>query len=117
MPYPGYDTTQHQINPVTPTRLLKDGGTVEYTLEVIGTQGYSPGSNCLYDRQRQWLFTGDTMHEGRLLDTINGANPTDYRLTMERLLRQDAADVFAGHRPVLNAEQLRAIADEYLKRV
>nr|WP_245356873.1 MBL fold metallo-hydrolase [Paeniglutamicibacter kerguelensis] len=100
--------------------MLKDGGTIDsidYTLEVTGTPGHSPGSNCLYDRQRRWSFTGDTMHEGRLLDTINGANPADYRLTMDRLLRQDVTDAFAGHGPVLNAEQLRAIADEYLERV
>ncbi len=117
VPHPGYDPTQYQVAPATPTRRLKDGdniNTLGTPLEVIATPGHSPGSICLYDRQRQWLFTGDTMYEGQLLDTIHGANQADYRHTMGLLLKLDVSAVFAGHGPQLGPASLKTIAENYL---
>lgn len=119
VPNPGYDPTQYGLVPATPTRRLKDGDeitTLGTPMEVLATPGHSPGSICLYDHQRRWLFTGDTIYQGQLLDTIHGADQADYRRTMNLLSRLEVSAVFPGHGPGLGPGSLKTIADNYLSR-
>ncbi|WP_284987889.1 MBL fold metallo-hydrolase [Arthrobacter sp. fls2-241-R2A-172] len=119
LPNPIYDIDSYSVEPALPTKLLQDGdilNTLQFPLEIMATPGHSPGSICLYDPTRKWLFTGDTVYEGALLDTIRGASRSDYRATMERLLQLEVETVFPGHGPEMSPDSLRSIAEQYLER-
>lgn len=119
-PHPDYDPGQYEVSQAFPQRLLRDGDVIDTLgtpLEVIGTPGHSPGSICIYDPHRNWLFTGDTIYKGHLLDTITGADQDDYRHTMKRLLDLESDSVFAGHGPELSLAAMKDIASDYLARL
>lgn len=57
------------------------------TLEVIHTPGHSPGSVCLLDVERRWLFTGDTCCKADvLLNLPYGTSVERYGQSMKKLL-------------------------------
>lgn len=56
------------------------------TLEVIHTPGHSMGSVCLLDRQRRWLFTGDTCCKADVLLCLEySGTVTEYTAAIDRL--------------------------------
>lgn len=56
------------------------------TLRVIHTPGHSPGSVCVLDEERRWLFTGDTCCKADVLLNLEyGATVSEYAQSIERL--------------------------------
>jgi glyoxylase-like metal-dependent hydrolase (beta-lactamase superfamily II) len=76
--------------------------------------GHTPGSTVLYSADEGSLFSGDVVYEGGLLDELVGSSVTNYVATMQRLRDIPARRTYAGHGPVLNAEEVGAIVDGYL---
>lgn len=77
-------------HPITETLLdLKDGQCFDLggrTLEVIHVPGHSQGSICLLDRQRRWLFTGDTCCKADVLLCLEySGTVTQYAASVEKL--------------------------------
>ncbi|MDR3573695.1 MAG: MBL fold metallo-hydrolase [Anaerolineaceae bacterium] len=86
-------------------RYLQDGEHLslgEFDLEAIWTPGHAPGHLCLYDRQRQMLFSGD-----HVLPNITpnigfsmkpGSNPlADYLASLEKVAALAARLVLPSH--------------------
>lgn len=58
------------------------------TLQIIHTPGHTVGSVCILDRERRWLFTGDTCCKADvLLNLPYAASVEQYRNSMARLQR------------------------------
>ncbi|HWI49295.1 MAG TPA: MBL fold metallo-hydrolase [Rummeliibacillus sp.] len=84
-------------------------------LEVIETPGHSPDSISLFDRERQWLFTGDLVLKESSTNAIIDPDQNGVRLKSVVQQRQsltkcaeiDALLVFPGHRTIIeNHKQL-----------
>jgi len=92
-----------KLEPVSSIWEICEGDQIELgemVLEVIETPGHTSGSICLYDNERQALFSGDTV----FYDGIGRMDlPTGDRSAMGRsLLRLNGFDVmalFPGHGP------------------
>ena len=87
--------------------ILVKGGEVfelgEITLEVIHTPGHTPGSICLYEPKKKWLFSGDTVFAygsfGRV--DLPGGSAIDLIKSIEKLTKLDVENLYPGHEEVI----------------
>lgn len=99
---PGFDPKRYRIDPITPTRWLKDGDAIDLgdrRLEVIATPGHTPDSLCVLDRANRILFTGDTFYPATLYAHTPDADFEAYLASADRLaaLVPDLDIVCPGH--------------------
>ncbi|NPA58405.1 MAG: MBL fold metallo-hydrolase [Aquificae bacterium] len=85
-----------------PDGFLKEGDTVNFggfQLQVLETPGHTPGSVCLYDREKGFVITGDTLFKGSIGRTdLPGGNPVEMERSLARLVSlPDETDVIPGH--------------------
>ena len=76
VPCAGYDPDSYLCEGVEPTRLIGEGEVIDLgdrRFAVLHLPGYSPGGLGLWEAETGVLFTGDTLYDGLLLDTIGGA--------------------------------------------
>jgi len=89
-----------------PTQLLEEGEKIkvdEISLEVLHTPGHTPGSICLYIKDR--LFTGDTLFAGSIGRTdLPGGNFKDLQNSIKEklLIFPNKVIVHPGHGPDTN---------------
>lgn len=103
---PGSDGLRNwlSIDPVTPTKLLEEGETVAIGLHhfvVIHTPGHSPGGICLYCKEQNMLFSGDTLFRGTIgrLD-LPTSEPKRILESLEKLSKlSPETEVLSGHGP------------------
>jgi len=107
----------------TADRLVQGGDTIQVgslTIEVIDTPGHTLGSICLYLRQEDVLFTGDTVLG---LGTVAIIPPPHgdmalYMQSLERLKSRQAALICPGHGPPVRdvARKLQELIDHRQER-
>jgi len=88
-PPEGFIAQNYQIHPSQPTKILKDGEKISLgnrTLEIIHTPGHSPGSICLWEREKGWLFSGDTVFDGGTHIQLPDSDFCAYQESMDRLV-------------------------------
>ncbi|HEY5999985.1 MAG TPA: MBL fold metallo-hydrolase [bacterium] len=75
--------------------LIDLGGCV---LQTLHSPGHCSGAICLYDAERQLLFTGDTIFAGGTLGGIfPSGNISDYIGTLRELSSLRVAEMYPGH--------------------
>jgi glyoxylase-like metal-dependent hydrolase (beta-lactamase superfamily II) len=83
-------------------------------LEVIHTPGHTPGSVCLYARQRGLLFVGDVLQRrfGRVsaASGLYSDDPATARASLQRLADLDVKTVVFSHYPPLVHEPTAILA-------
>lgn len=121
----GFSFRDYSIPPVSPSRLLRDGDTVDLgarRLTVIHTPGHSPGSVCFLDEAAGLLFAGDTVNRGLITLSLELCDVDAYRSSLQRLadLGQTVRSVLPAHyaTPVMadTATDLLVGVDEVLAR-
>ncbi|MEM2924709.1 MAG: MBL fold metallo-hydrolase [Methanocellales archaeon] len=84
--------------------ILQDGDEIkfgEYILKVVHTPGHSPGSVCFYEKNRKWLFSGDTPME--FLPSVVDRHIERHialeqlRQSVNKLSKLDISIVYPGH--------------------
>jgi glyoxylase-like metal-dependent hydrolase (beta-lactamase superfamily II) len=102
--------------PLAPGTLLDDGDELPWAggrLIVVHTPGHESGHCCLYEPDRRWLFTGDTvLSTGTTIVAPPDGDMAAYLDSLRRLRALDAAVIFPGHGPAVDRPQ--ALLDEYL---
>lgn len=96
--------------------IMLEGGEVielgELSLEVIHTPGHSPGSICLYEPEKKWLFSGDTVFAygsfGRV--DLPGGSSRELIKSLEKLSRLDVENLYPGHEDVVEGNAASHIA-------
>lgn len=84
----------------TPSRLLCDGDTIDLggrSLEVVHSPGHSPGHICLWEGERGWLFTGDTVYKGIIYADYPSTDPEALLGSVERLAEYPVKRIFPAH--------------------
>ena len=87
---------------------------IEYELEVIYTPGHSPGSICLFEKQKGFLFSGDTVQGGGFFGKLPlYTHVTHYLDSLERLKKLSPYAVYGGHTPLIDGRKnVQRILDE-----
>lgn len=84
----GFDPQEYRIRPARVDQTLSEGDMLsvgELQLEVLHTPGHSPGSICLWEASKRWLFSGDTIYRGPLFAQLPHSDLGDYVESMGRL--------------------------------
>ena len=96
--------------------IMLEGGEVfelgELRLEVIHTPGHSPGSICLYEPDKKWLFSGDTVFAygsfGRV--DLPGGSARELIKSLEILSKLDVRNLYPGHEEIVEGDASEHIA-------
>lgn len=112
-------------SPLKYDQTLKNGEIIdlgEINLEVLHTPGHSPGSICLFNKERKILFSGDTLFShgsfGRV--DLKGGSKTELIKSLDGLSNLDFETLYPGHEiPVETQGKQHAfmafeIAEKYL---
>ena len=120
-PSKDWKASNYRVKPVKVTRVLKGerdsidlgGGQI---IEVIHTPGHTEGSIVIWDTLNKFLFTGDTVYDGPLLDFAPSSNAARYLDTMEILsaMATEVKIVFPGHGRQITGSEMKDIADKYI---
>lgn len=87
-----------------PQILLRDGDLKldGINLEVITSPGHSPGSICLFWREKKALFTGDVVFNGGIGRTdLPGGSGEELKSSIRRLSQLDIEYLLPGHGEIL----------------
>ena len=89
------------LKPVNPSLILKGGSLLEskpYKLVVISTPGHTPGSICLYEPVKGWLFTGDTVFSDGIGRTdLPGGSLASLYSSIKKLAKLNVNSLLPGH--------------------
>ena len=99
-PPENFDISAYQFFQGTPTRVLKDGDTIDLggrVLQVLHTPGHSPGHMCFWEAERDWLFTGDLVYLDTLLAYYPSTDPDAYLASLEKVAALPVRRVFPAH--------------------
>ncbi|MEE8167464.1 MAG: MBL fold metallo-hydrolase [Candidatus Hydrothermarchaeales archaeon] len=85
-------------------RLLVEGDKLElgeHILEVVHSPGHTPGSICLFDRDRKMLFSGDTLFSDGGFGRVDiGGNGRQMLRSLEKLSEMSFDTLYPGHGPI-----------------
>ncbi len=66
-------------------------------LQVMHTPGHSPGHICLWEEERQWLFSGDLLYLGCLDAFYPTTDPVAFCSSVERIAQLPVKAIWPGH--------------------
>ena len=96
----GFNVDVYKLFQGTATRVLKDKDMIDIggrILEVLHTPGHSPGHMCFYEKDRNYLFTGDLVYKGTLFAYFPSTDPKAYLSSIERVASLPVERVFPAH--------------------
>ncbi|MBI5347185.1 MAG: MBL fold metallo-hydrolase [Candidatus Aenigmarchaeota archaeon] len=86
---------------VTMDEVLENGDkirTENFIFEVLSTPGHTPGSICLYEKNKKILISGDTLFESSTGRTdYPGGSKIDMKKSLEKLSKLNAIYLLPGH--------------------
>lgn len=83
------------------------------SLEVLHTPGHSPGSICLYEPEKKWLFSGDTVFAHGSFGRIDlpGGSSRELIRSLEMLSKLEVENLYPGHEDIVEGNASRHIAN------
>lgn len=96
----GYQVNTYQFFQGVPTRVLKDGDTIDLggrKITVLHTPGHSPGHICFWEADRGYLFTGDLVYKDTLFAYYPSTDPQAYLASLEKIAALPAKRIFPAH--------------------
>jgi len=88
------------------------GGTV---LDVIETPGHSRDSLTFVDHQRRWIFPGDILINGYIVDVLPDSDKTQALRSHQRLLGLNFEHCFGGHQIPLDRQGAEKVVARYIE--
>ena len=120
-PSEDWDASSYKVQAAKVTKILHDQDIIQCSsvrLKVLHLPGHSCDSLVFLEESKGWIFTGDVLYSGGLIDWLPTSCVRKYRDSMQTLinlrLENKYKSVFPGHGPVLDMDQTRAIAQNYL---
>lgn len=70
----------------------------DFTLDIIHTPGHTSGSICIYEPEKKFMFTGDTLFAGGILSFIaESGSLGDYINSLRILETRRIKEIYPGH--------------------
>lgn len=114
----GFDPQTYGQNfvPAALTDVVGEGDRIDLgdvVLDVIETPGHSPDSLTFIDAQRKWMFTGDVLMNGFIVDVLDHSDRHDILRSHQRLMAQDFEKIFGGHQTPMDRSRAGSIVARY----
>ncbi|PIV09417.1 hypothetical protein COS31_02425 [Candidatus Roizmanbacteria bacterium CG02_land_8_20_14_3_00_36_15] len=68
-----------------------------FSFQIIKTPGHTPDSICLYEKNKHWLFSGDTLYPGPIYLHLKESNLNDYKKSLLKLTKIKISKIFPAH--------------------
>jgi hydroxyacylglutathione hydrolase len=99
-----------EIGKPTKVDIYLTGGEIikneKYELNVVYTPGHSPGSVCLFESQKGFLFSGDTVQGNGFFGKLPlYTNVTQYLDSLKKLKDISPTIIFGGHTPTIEGRK------------
>lgn len=95
-----FDFDKYEIYRGTPTLVLNDNDVIDIgnrKIRVIHTPGHSPGHICFYDLEKNYLFTGDLVYEGKLDAYYPTTDPIAFKNSIDKIRNLKISKILPGH--------------------
>ena len=115
-----FDIEKYFIFKGNPTKILEDGDLIDLgnrTLSIIHTPGHSPGHICLYEAEREYLFSGDLIYSGCLDAFYPSTNPVDFMESVQKISSLNVLKVFPAHYDLDISTELISEVDKAFKEI
>lgn len=96
----GYDIGTYEFFQGSPTRILRDGDTIDLGNRIVTalhTPGHSPGHLCFWEHMRGYLFTGDLVYKDTLFAYYPSTDPQAYLESLEKITELPVKKVLPAH--------------------
>ena len=118
--YLGFDDRTYGENfaPSDLTDLIGEGDRIDLgdvVLDVMETPGHSPDSLSFIDRERKWMFTGDVLINGYIVDVLPNCSKQDLLRSHQRLIAQDFKQIYGGHQKPLDRDTAERVVSRYIE--
>ena len=90
----------YQVFQGEPTFLLNDNDIIDLgnrNVQVIHTPGHSPGHICFYEREKEYLYSGDLIYQGKLDAFYPTTNPYDFFQSIQKVQQLRIKKILPGH--------------------
>ena len=117
LPWEGFTHDQYAVKPAPLSGFLDEGDVVDLGnrhFQILHLPGHSPGSIALWEVQTGILFSGDTIYDGALYDTVYHSDKALYRQSLQRLKKWPVNTVHGGHDTSFGREHMITLIDRYL---
>ncbi len=95
-----FDICKYTIFQGEPNRILYDGDLFDLgnrTVKVIHTPGHSPGHICLYELERNYLYSGDLIYKGILYAFYPTTDPTEFMKSVQKIRELNIEKILPSH--------------------
>ncbi|MBW4829409.1 MAG: MBL fold metallo-hydrolase [Clostridiaceae bacterium] len=95
-----FDITKYQLFQGEPERILYDGDLFDLgkrTVQVIHTPGHSPGHICLYELERNYLYSGDLIYKGILYAFYPTTDPIEFMKSVKKVRKLNIEKILPAH--------------------
>ena len=96
----GFDPDTYTVFQGKPSFLLRDGMTIDIgnrKIEVIHTPGHSPGHCVFYEREREYMYTGDLVYAGKLDMYYPTTDPILFAQSIHKIQAYPIRKILPGH--------------------
>ena len=117
LPWEGFHFYAYSVRPAPLTGFLDDGDVIDLGdrhFKILHLPGHSPGSIALFEQRTGILFSGDTVYDGALYDTVYHSDKALYRESLSRLRALPLNVVHGGHFESFDQSRLQTLVDDYL---
>lgn len=116
----GFNAKDYRVRGVAPTKALQDNDIIDqgsHQLQVVHLPGHTKGSIALYDIQNRYLYVGDVLYDGMLVDFVPTSSISEYTDSCRRLkeMASNVELVFPGHERVLSGTEMGLMAQKYIE--
>jgi len=117
LPHEGFRYEDYTVTPAPLTGFLDEGDVVDLGdrhFEILHLPGHSPGSIALLERRTRTLFSGDTLYDGALYDTVYHSNREQFRDSLGRLATMQLDVIHGGHFDSFGRSRMQTLIESYL---
>lgn len=91
-----FNVNEYFVYQGSPSLIYDDGYILnlgDRQIRVVHTPGHSPGHCCFFEPEKDYLFTGDLIHSGRL----TASDPIVFMQSVKKVKKLDPKTIFPGH--------------------
>ncbi|WP_164126936.1 MBL fold metallo-hydrolase [Sphingobacterium luzhongxinii] len=95
-----FNIDNYQIFQGKPTKILKDNDVIELgnrNIQIIHTPGHAPGHMCFYEKEKQYLYSGDLVYKGKLTAFFPTSNPKTYKNSIDKIVNLPIRKILPSH--------------------
>ncbi|MBK0369841.1 MBL fold metallo-hydrolase [Flavobacterium agrisoli] len=95
-----FNIDDYEIFQGKPTKILKDNDIIELgnrTIQIIHTPGHAPGHICLYEKEKEYLYSGDLIYKGKLTAFFPTSDPKTYKNSIDKVVNLPIKKILPSH--------------------